>query len=241
MIGNFINYIKSKTLTDIVYIVMMILIVTLIKDMITSIARKRNDKKWLENAFKKSSDDGDVVEGFNIDPCPSDTPDDNAPVCDKLKFLLCNVNFGKFKNLLANLSVDDNDKIDIFCGVINTDTVNVNTITKYDISTNDGHIVINNKLRLNKSLYVIEDLRVDRNFQVIQSSTFEGNMNVNEDLSVSGDLSVSKKTKLQGSVEFHKEREDVRIAYCDGTNKQWKKVAFTSGNMGARTEGVDCS
>ena len=148
MIGNFINFIKSKTLTDVVYIVIMVLIVTLIKDMVTSMIRKRKDKKWLVKAFKKD----DVVEGFNIvDSCPL-TLDDNASVCDKLQFLLCNANFGKMKNLLKNIDVKDDNtgKIDISTnggslftlgGVVDTRKRRDNSTGGEFINTDGGYIV----------------------------------------------------------------------------------------------------
>ena len=147
MIGNFINFIKSKTLTDVVYIVIMVLIVTLIKDMVTSMIRKRKDKKWLVKAFKKD----DVVEGFNIDDsCPL-TLDDNASVCDKLQFLLCNANFGKMKNLLKNIDVKDDNtgKIDISTnggslftlgGVVDTRKRRDNSTGGEFINTGGGYI-----------------------------------------------------------------------------------------------------
>nr|QOI90612.1 hypothetical protein HWQ62_00481 [Pyramimonas orientalis virus] len=124
MIGNLINFIKSKTLTDVVYIVMMILIVTLIKDMVTSMVRKRKDKKWLENAFKKSKNNkDDVVEGFNIPECPTEP----TSVCEQLKFLLCNANFEKLKALLDRINITN----DFF------DFININSITSYNIQVTD--------------------------------------------------------------------------------------------------------
>ena len=112
MIGNFVNCIKSKSLTDVVYIVMMILIVTLIKDMVRSMIRKRKDKKWLENAFKtkRKNKKDDVMEGFNS-VCPTEAPGDDVSFCDKMKFLLCNDNFGKMKALLEKISIE-NGKFD---------------------------------------------------------------------------------------------------------------------------------
>ena len=126
----------------------MVLIVTLIKDMVTSMIRKRKDKKWLVKAFKKD----DVVEGFNIvDSCPL-TLDDNASVCDKLQFLLCNANFGKMKNLLKNIDVKDDNtgKIDISTnggslftlgGFVDTRKREDNSTGGEIINTDGGYIV----------------------------------------------------------------------------------------------------
>ena len=110
MFGNVIAFIKSKTLIDVVYLIMMILIVTLIKDMIVSMIRKHKDRKWLQKAFQESScgggesnDDENGVEGFTTPmSCPQSVPTGNeGSVCDKLQYLLCSTNFDKLKNLLS--------------------------------------------------------------------------------------------------------------------------------------------
>ena len=134
MFGNVIAFIKSKTLIDVVYLIMMILIVTLIKDMIVSMIRKHKDRKWLQKAFQESScgggesnDDEKGVEGFTTPmSCPQSVPTGNeGSVCDKLQYLLCSTNFDKL-NTLLNL---DTTKLNT---LLNLDTTKLNTLLNLD-------------------------------------------------------------------------------------------------------------
>ena len=155
MFGNVIAFIKSKTLIDVVYLIMMILIVTLIKDMIVSMIRKHKDRKWLQKAFQESScgggesnDDEKGVEGFTTPmSCPQSVPTGNeGSVCDKLQYLLCSTNFDKLNTLL------------------NLDTTKLNTLLS-DISYSrpEGSpsriLTFSNVIvKINKSLNVNENL-----------------------------------------------------------------------------------
>jgi len=69
---------------------MVIVVVTMIKDMLVSMYRKRKDKKWLRSVFNKK------IEGFEGE-CGSGTI---GTTCDKLKYLLCNTNFNKLKKYI---------------------------------------------------------------------------------------------------------------------------------------------
>ena len=155
MFGNVIAFIKSKTLIDVVYLIMMILIVTLIKDMIVSMIRKHKDRKWLQKAFQESScgggesnDDENGVEGFTTPmSCPQSAPIGNeGSVCDKLQYLLCSTNFDKLKNLLS------------------VDTTKLNTLlsdisySKPEGSTARILTFSNVIVKINKSLNVNENL-----------------------------------------------------------------------------------
>ena len=155
MFGNVIAFIKSKTLIDVVYLIMMILIVTLIKDMIVSMIRKHKDRKWLQKAFQESScgggesnDDENGVEGFTTPmSCPQSAPIGNeGSVCDKLQYLLCSTNFDKLNTLL------------------NLDTTKLNTLlsdisySKPEGSTARILTFSNVIVKINKSLNVNENL-----------------------------------------------------------------------------------
>jgi hypothetical protein len=125
-----IKFFKSKSVVDVVYLVMMILIVTMIKDMIVSMYRKRKDKQWLNQAFGKTKGKKNV-EGFSTgttwttaSTCVSPI-DDTTSVCDRLKFLLCNDNFNKFIKLMNAITTEkETDKLNINTngGFINTKT-----------------------------------------------------------------------------------------------------------------------
>lgn len=135
--SNIINFFKSKSIIDFMYLVMMILIVTLIKDMVFSMYRKRRDKQWFMKAFNKTKHkgrDSNTVEGFSqlcVEATPPLLP--TASYCDKLRFLLCDGNFDKLKSLLGGITVliGGNDKF----------TIRTNG---GDIRTNGGHIVSSN-------------------------------------------------------------------------------------------------
>ena len=120
-----VNFFKSKSVVDFVYLVMMILIVTMIKDMIVSMYKKRKDKQWLNQAFGKTKG-GKNVEGFvggmggyavgdsvsgsgsgsgsgstytSCTNCPT-CPQTTGTICDRLKFLLCDEKFHILKKYI---------------------------------------------------------------------------------------------------------------------------------------------
>ena len=106
-----VNFFKSKSVVDVVYLVMMILIVTMIKDMIVSMYKKRKDKQWLNQAFGKTKG-GKNVEGFTgtgwtTASCSTidDISPDSPSVCDRLKFLLCDENINKLRRLLNGITL----------------------------------------------------------------------------------------------------------------------------------------
>jgi hypothetical protein len=107
-----IRFIQEKSVVDVVYLVMMILIVTMIKDMIMSMYRKRKDTNWLRGVFNNKQKQ--VEERFEthsgiINPeetggqptmvCP-DTITQMSSVCEKLKFLLCDNKFHILKKYI---------------------------------------------------------------------------------------------------------------------------------------------
>ena len=111
-----VNFFKSKSVVDFVYLVMMILIVTMIKDMIVSMYKKRKDKQWLNQAFGKTkggknvegfiNDGGSLASGVGVSVSGSGSgsgsgcPTSTGTICDKLKFLLCNDNFHILKKYI---------------------------------------------------------------------------------------------------------------------------------------------
>ena len=145
-----INFFKSKSVVDIVYLVMMILIVTIIKDMIVSMYRKRKDKQWLNQAFGKTKGKKNV-EGFSTGTtwttgdCGSPI-DDTTSVCDRLKFLLCNTNFNKFIKLMNAITTEN-------------ETLNINT-NGGDITTGGGVIDTGDRGEVKT-----KTLRVDHTFR----------------------------------------------------------------------------
>lgn len=106
-----VNFFKSKSVVDFVYLVMMILIVTMIKDMIVSMYKKRKDKQWLNQAFGKTKGkknvEGFTGTGWTTANCGSEITDistGSPSVCDRLKFLLCDSNFDKLGRLLNGIT-----------------------------------------------------------------------------------------------------------------------------------------
>jgi hypothetical protein len=103
-----------------VYLVIIILIVTWLKDMVVSMYHKIKNKQWSTNTFSKAKQSGEageavklnkskIVEGFTgvgvfpttCDVIPALTATSFPSICDKLKFLLCNDNFEKLRRLLV--------------------------------------------------------------------------------------------------------------------------------------------
>jgi hypothetical protein len=116
--SNFINFFKSKSIIDFVYLVIMILIVTWLKDMVVFMYHKIKNKQWSTNTFSKAKQSGEageavkLMEGFTgagvfpttCDVIPALTATSFPSVCDKLKFLLCNDNFEKLRRLLGGIT-----------------------------------------------------------------------------------------------------------------------------------------
>lgn len=132
MITKVVNFFKSKSVIDFLYLVMMIIVVTMIKDMVVSMYRKKGEMRWLDETFKKK-------EGFTTG-CGGTNP---LSTCDKLKFLTCTTNFDKLKNLLNNATNLNGLASDfailqkyISADIINTDG-NINTGGK-SIYTGNG-------------------------------------------------------------------------------------------------------
>jgi hypothetical protein len=155
--SKFIHFFKSKSVIDFVYLIMMILIVTMIKDMMMSLYRKRKDKQWLDKAFSKGkgkNKKGDSkkknVEGFTDTDCGNTS---TGTICDKLKFILCNNNFNKFIQLMNAITVDGTDKLNINTnggfistggGAINTYGGNINIKDSSENKHGDFHCGIIN-------------------------------------------------------------------------------------------------
>lgn len=100
------TYFQSKSFADFIYLVTVIVLVTMIKDMIMSMYKKRQDRQWLDRAFNKSNNTKttkEVREGFNgeIPLCPS--PAQALNVCDRIKYLICEDNFQKIMKLMDNV------------------------------------------------------------------------------------------------------------------------------------------
>ena len=104
-----IRFIQEKSVVDVVYLVMMILIVTMIKDMIMSMYRKRKDTNWLRGVFnnkQKKVEEKFTTLGPTMGcPDPADTITQRSSVCEKLKFLLCDNNFEKVRRLLGGVTI----------------------------------------------------------------------------------------------------------------------------------------
>ena len=126
----FIKFIKSKTIIDIVYLVLMILIVTLIKDMISSMVRSRTNNKRLDNSLKRNNN---VVEGFTSRlNCSDSIPANNSLVCDKLTYLLCDENFEKLSWLIQNITLAKNSSGDITQSTLSVDLIKLKYIRSID-------------------------------------------------------------------------------------------------------------
>lgn len=94
MITKVVNFFKSKSVIDFLYLVMMIIVVTMIKDMVVSMYRKKGEMRWLDETFKKK-------EGFTTG-CGGGNP---TSTCDRLKFLTCGTNFDKLSSLMTNYEI----------------------------------------------------------------------------------------------------------------------------------------
>jgi hypothetical protein len=115
--SNFINFFKSKSILDFVYLVIIILIVNLLNDMVVFMYHKIKNKQWSTNTFSKAKQSGEageavkLMEGFTgagvfpttCDVIPALTATSFPSICDKLKFLLCNDNFEKLRRLLGGI------------------------------------------------------------------------------------------------------------------------------------------
>ena len=145
-----VNYFKSKSVVDFVYLVMMILIVTIIKDMLMSMYRKRKDTNWFNNKQKKV-DEKFTTPGQPTMVCP-DTITQNSTVCEKLKFLLCDDNFEKVRRLIGGVTVRETDGFNLDSGGGNIFTTGGHIITTVthdlpstynddDTPENKGHII----------------------------------------------------------------------------------------------------
>lgn len=99
------TYFQSKSFADFIYLVIVIVLVTMIKDMIMSMYKKRQDKRWLDTTFNKSKmtkQTKEVKEGFfTVPTCTS--PADASSVCDRIKYLICEDNFSKIMKLMDNV------------------------------------------------------------------------------------------------------------------------------------------
>lgn len=193
-----VNFLKSKSLVDFVYLVMMILIVTMIKDMIVSMYKKRKDKQWLDQAFGKTKNKKNV-EGFSSS-FPVCSVNTDFSICTRLKYLLCNDKFSKLKKFLDEVIDISGDEVTII-----TDSLRVNNLKGktgsspnyspirsysdihmenkgvkfYNDSSSDPQIIIDstddNKIR---RLYNgIEILTADTYNQAFNFSTFGGMIN----------------------------------------------------------------
>ena len=217
-----INFFKSKSVVDIVYLVMMILIVTIIKDMIVSMYRKRKDKQWLNQAFGKTKGKKNV-EGFSTGTtwttgdCGSQIDDSStstASVCDRLKFLLCNDNFSSLFELLKFLNTETNWKVNIDLKKDSTLTTGVGTIDPYLqgsqapsiknvkklINIIDKHFLHENHPILRedkwKNFFIVEKIIANEMAAPhIGPGTVWGDLNVSDSLSVSDSLTVKGKIK----------------------------------------------
>tara|TARA_Y100000389_G_scaffold85649_1_gene82408 strand:+ start:422 stop:1114 length:693 start_codon:yes stop_codon:yes gene_type:complete len=153
-----IRFIQEKSVVDVVYLVMMILIVTMIKDMIMSMYRKRKDTNWLRGVFnnkqKKVEEKFTTAEPSMVCPTTSDVTQTSS-VCEKLKFLLCDRNFEKVRRLLGGVTINDADNFNAFnfntygghviTNTLHTDNINSLTGDTIHVSHKEGitdHVVI---------------------------------------------------------------------------------------------------
>ena len=163
MLNKIVNFFKSKSIVDIVYLVMMILIVTMIKDMVVSMYKKRKDKQWLDKAFGKGKfngkrEKGKIVEGFSGELISCSVG--NATICERLKYLLCDNNmailkkyidadiggednFDAYRRLLGILVEDSDGNMEIRCSTLKTD--NLDSMTNNTIKSHANIDIINNK------------------------------------------------------------------------------------------------
>lgn len=135
MITKVVNFFKSKSVIDFLYLVMMIIVVTMIKDMVVSMYRKKGEKRWLDEMFKKK-------EGFTAGGCGDGT----TSTCDRLKFLTCNTNFDKLSSLINNAS--SLNTLATNATNLNNLATNYGILQKYinaDIIDGSGNINTNNK------------------------------------------------------------------------------------------------
>jgi hypothetical protein len=85
MISKLKNWFRSEKMS-VFYLIILILVVTFIKDIVLSIYTKSKNT---------------AVESFTAITCATDT----TSTCGKLKFLLCNDNFEKIRRLLGGISI----------------------------------------------------------------------------------------------------------------------------------------
>lgn len=92
----------SKQMFDFVYLVMMIIVVSIIKDMVVSLYKKRNEKRRLKELFRTSTNNTNqrkTVEQFTTSV---EQPTDTSTLCNKLKYFLNEDNFKKFLDYIEN-------------------------------------------------------------------------------------------------------------------------------------------
>jgi len=169
--SNFINFFKSKSILDFVYLVIIILIVNLLNDMVVSMYHKIKNKQWSTNTFSKAKQSGvageavKLMEGFTgvgVFPTTCDVIDTtdtpSLSICEKLKFLLCNDNFEKLRRLLvgtddipANMKsllvdTDNFEKLKrLLLGITTTHVVGFQTLplnnNGFNLNTSGGNIL----------------------------------------------------------------------------------------------------
>jgi hypothetical protein len=152
--------------------------------MITSMVRKRNDKKWLHTVFKKSNNSDDV-EGFTT-PTPTTTPSLSCPtpdtvesayVCEKLKFMLCDVNFAKFKKAIDFVDSFDSASYEKAIALVEY----FDTETKWNIHTNAdiSKIKIGNTSFLNESKFAkFKDILDNIFINVIDNNNYKNTIKI---------------------------------------------------------------
>jgi len=168
MITKVVKFFKSKSVIDFLYLVMMIIVVTMIKDMVVSMYRKKGEMRWLDETFKKK-------EGFTT-VVPDDCPSGTTSTCDRLKFLTCTTNFDNLNNLINNAkNLNDLASIE-----------NYNILQKYigaDIIKHDGDT---KDISVNTNTLEVDFIRVRQGGSNIEVQT---SLNLGENGIIAGDIS----------------------------------------------------
>lgn len=156
----------SKQMFDFVYLVMMIIVVSIIKDMVVSLYKKRNEKRRLKELFRTSTKNNNqkkTVERFTTVEQPTDT----STLCNKLKYFLNDENFNKFKDYIVNhdklFAVSESDCSDISStggGASCSGTTNLEKMTLMIdklINTQSSYTTITGNTKLDALYDLIDD------------------------------------------------------------------------------------
>jgi len=183
--SNFINFFKSKSILDFVYLVIIILIVNLLNDMVVFMYHKIKNKQWSTNTFSKAKQSGEageavkLMEGFTgvgVFPTTCDVIDTtdtpSLSICEKLKFLLCNDNFEKLRRLLVGT-----DDIPANMKSLLVDTDNFEKLKRLLLGITTTHLVGFQTLPLNNNGFNLNTSR--GNILTASGNIFTSGGNIN--------------------------------------------------------------